>query len=107
MCKTVTMTTTDLCVTRSHRWSFGVVAWEILTYGTYYLLKNAVILVYCLAEMPYGMENFARSIKGMVQHLKSGGRLPCPSVPHAPVLYVSVLLIQISLLLMLQLSHDD
>ena len=58
----------------------------------------------CLAEMPYGMENFARSIKGMVQHLKSGGRLPCPSVPHAQVLYVSVLLILSLLLLLLVLG---
>ena len=55
--------------------------------ATHNKILNTCIL-YCLAEMPYGMENFARSIKGMVQHLKNGGRLSCPSAAHAPVLYV-------------------
>lgn len=70
----------------NYRWSFGVVAWEILTYGKCRLLS----FLYCsshLAEMPYGNENFARSIKGMVQHLKSGGRLSCPTVTDGPTLY--------------------
>ena len=58
--------------------------------------------------MPYGLENFARSIKGMVQYLKNGGRLPCPTVAHGPVLYViSMLLILLLLLLILQLSDDE
>lgn len=54
--------------------------------------------------MPYGMDSAARSIKGMVQHLKNGGRLACPPTPHGPTLY-DVMLIMTGMLLFVYCSY--
>ena len=58
--------------------------------------------------MPYAMEKFACSIKGMVEHLKSGGRLPCPPVTHGHILYdiidtVVIIVVVVLVLLLLLL----
>ena len=45
------------------RWSYGVVLWEILTYG----------------DLPYGKTPMASSIETLAGFLKSGHRLARPS----------------------------
>lgn len=48
--------------------------------------------------MPYGAENFSRSVKGMVEYLKSGQRLSCPPVAYGPILYEINVLIMCTLI---------